>query len=119
MTPRRYHHLASLAGDSLLEPRPQPYRLGVPYEDSEEKAVYVVTNHAGFACYVGQTRPRRALNGAAGIRLQQHLKEDSKRNEWAEFWVLPLNWSTKPTIVDWYEWTVAGRLLIPLRHQKR
>jgi hypothetical protein len=34
------------------------------------------------------------------------------------FWVLPLKWSTKPTIIDWYERTVAARLMVPLRHRR-
>ncbi|SFF93055.1 hypothetical protein SAMN05216251_1404 [Actinacidiphila alni] len=119
MTPARYRYLADLAGGNLLASWPVPHSLRAPYDGDEEKAVYIVANREGLACYVGQTRPARAWTGAAGIRLSQHMAEPSKRDEWDSFWVLPLKWSTKPTIVDWYEATVAARLMVPLRHRRR
>ncbi|MEV8547272.1 hypothetical protein [Streptomyces sp. NPDC051572] len=79
--------------------------------------MYVVVNRDGLACYAGQTRPTKAWTGAAGIRLNQHMVESSKREEWDSFWVLPLTWSTKPTIVNWYESTVAARLMLLLRRR--
>ena len=118
MTERRYLYLANLAGDNLLTYRPVAYRLNEPYDGDEEKAVYVAVNQDGLACYAGQTRPARSWTGAAGIRLRQHAQEASKRDGWAMFWVLPLKWSTKPTIIDWYERTIAARLMVPLRHRR-
>ena len=118
MTPARYYYLASLAGDNLLTHHPIAYNVNGPYDGDEEKAVYVIADRDGLACYAGQTRPAKSWTGAAGIRLAQHLTEPSKRLEWDTFWVLPLKWSTKPTIVDWYEGTVAARLMLPLRHRQ-
>lgn len=118
MTKSRYLYLADLAGGNLLESRPIAHDFKTPYDGDEEKAVYVVVNRDGLACYTGQTRPIRSWTGAAGIRLKQHRAKPSKRDEWDTFWVLPLKWSTKPTIVDWYESTVAARLMLPLRHRQ-
>ncbi|MBR7824832.1 hypothetical protein KDK95_00825 [Actinospica sp. MGRD01-02] len=118
MTRSRYLYLADLAGDNLLVSRPIAHNVNMPYDGDEEKAVYVVANRDGLACYAGQTRPSRSWTGAAGIRLKQHLAERSKRDEWDTFWVLPLKWSTKPAIIDWYERTVATRLMLPLRHHR-
>jgi hypothetical protein len=115
MTRTLYLHFADLAGDNLLTRRPIAHSLNEPYGGDEEKAVYIAVNRDGLACYAGQTRPVRSWNGAAGIRLKQHLLEPSKCEAWHSFWVLPLKWSTKPTIVNWYERTVAVRLMLPLR----
>lgn len=118
MTATRYRYLAGLAGDNLLASHPIAHSLDMPYDGDEEKAVYVAVNHEGLACYAGQTRPIRSWTGAAGIRLKQHLAEPSKLGEWDSFWALPLKWSTKPSIVNWYENTVAARLMLPLRHRR-
>lgn len=118
MTRSRYLYLADLAGDNLLASRPVAQNIDRPYDGDEEKAVYVVVNRDGLACYAGQTRPAKSWTGAAGIRLNQHMVEPSKRDEWDSFWVLPLKWSTKPTIVNWYERTGAARLMLPLRHRR-
>jgi hypothetical protein len=118
MTERRYHYLASLAGKHLLDHRPVPYLLGRPYDGEEEKAVYIVVNHDDLACYGGQTRPTKCWTGATGVRLGQHLREESKRREWKAFWVIPLKWATGPDIVNWYEDTVTARLGLPLRRSR-
>lgn len=117
MTSDRYRYLAGLAQDNLLTYRPIAYSVSGLYDGEEEKAVYVAANCDGLACYTGQTRPSKSWTGAAGIRLRQHLTDLSKQLEWDTFWVFPLKWSTKPTVVDWYEDTVAARLMLPLRQR--
>ncbi|AMM31623.1 hypothetical protein SA2016_0937 [Sinomonas atrocyanea] len=119
MTPERYEALAGLAGSWLEERRCAPLDLD---EDSgrEERAVYVVVNHDGDACYCGRTRPTRSLRrGAAATRLRQHTAgAGSKREEWRAYWVLPLRPSTPDPIVDALERTVAARLGLPLQNRR-
>ncbi|WP_411575667.1 hypothetical protein [Streptomyces mutabilis] len=120
ITDTRYAMLAQLAGQWLLEERPEPIRIG---EDSgyEDKAIYVVVNREGLACYCGRTAPTRMLpRGAAAIRLHQHVSHTrSKKEEWAEYWVIPLSSATPDHVVSDLERTVAARLGIPLVHRAR
>ncbi|TDD03135.1 hypothetical protein E1181_21400 [Saccharopolyspora terrae] len=118
MTPDRYAGLARLAGPWLEEYRDCPILLD-QCSGSEQRAVYVVVNEDGRACYCGKTRPTRVLrHGAAVIRLRQHTRlGSSKREEWAAYWVLPLLPETPDTFVDWLERTIAARLGLPLRNR--
>ncbi|MFI7640554.1 hypothetical protein [Nonomuraea sp. NPDC049400] len=119
MTTERYAVLARLARPWLEEFRCCP--LGVE-EDSgrEERAVYIVINADGMACYCGQTRPTRVLGrGAALARLRRHTTEArSKREEWARYWVLPLLPDTPDEFVDWLERAVQARLGLPRRNRR-
>jgi hypothetical protein len=114
MTPERYAAFARLALPWLEESRCCP--LGIE-EDSgrEERAVYIVVNADGMACYAGRTRPTRLLHrGAAAIRLHRHTTgARSKREAWARYWVLPLQPDTPDEFVDWLERTVQARLGLP------
>ncbi|MEV8323532.1 hypothetical protein [Kitasatospora sp. NPDC056731] len=120
ITDDRYAMLARLAGQWLAELQPEPIPIG---EDSgyENKAIYIVANRRGNACYCGKTAPTRALSrGAAATRLSQHVnRSTSKREEWAEYWVIPLRDTTPDHVVSALERTVAARLGIPLVHRKR
>lgn len=119
MTPDRYEALAQLAGPWLEEYRCCPLDIG---EDSgrEERAVYIVVNSDGLACYCGKTRPTRFLRrGAAVTRLLEHTaRAPSKREEWAAYWVLPLLPDTPDEFVDWLERTVQARLGLPRRNRR-
>lgn len=120
ITDDRYAMLARLAGQWLVEPQPEPIPIG---EDSgyEDKAIYIAVNRNGNACYCGKTAPTRALNrGAAATRLSQHINTStSKRDEWVEYWVIPLRDATPGHVVSALERTVAARLGIPLVHRTR
>lgn len=119
MTPERYEALAGLAKPWLEEVRCAPLDID---EDSgrEERAVYVVVNNDGVACYCGKTRPTRFLRrGAAADRLRQHTAgADSKREEWRAYWVLPLLPNTPDPFVDELERTVAARLGLPRQNRR-
>jgi hypothetical protein len=81
MTDARYAMLAQLAGHWLAEERPEPILIG---DDSgyEGKAVYVVVNREGLACYCGKTAPTRMLRrGAAATRLHQHISRTRSKKE--------------------------------------
>ena len=117
MTEERYRVLAGLAGAALTELRPYPVAVGQPSGD-ERKAVYVGVNVSGFACYGGQTRPTRVFTNAAGRRIGRHLRDDSKRSEWAEYWTFPLADDTHPDDVDTFERAVCARLGLPLRNHR-
>lgn len=122
LTTTSYRHFASLAGEWLLEERPIPVQLGSPSaaeQHGERKAIYIVVNTDGTCCYVGQTRPRERFFNAAAARLRQHLAEESKRAQWAAYWVIPLLDNTPRHIVDLMERRIASRLLVPLRHTRR
>ncbi|MFD5610517.1 hypothetical protein [Kitasatospora sp. NPDC127060] len=120
ITDARYAMLGQLAGPWLAEPQPEPIPIG---EDSgyENKAIYIVVNRRGNACYCGKTAPTRALNrGAAATRLSQHVNgSTSKREDWVEYWVIPLRDATPGHVVAALEKTVAARLGIPLVHRRR
>ncbi|MFJ2825971.1 hypothetical protein ACIO7M_33460 [Streptomyces toxytricini] len=120
ITETRYAMLARLAGRWLAEDRPEPVSIG---ENSgyEDKAIYIVANREGLACYCGQTAPTRMLTrGAAATRLHQHVSRTrSKKEEWAEYWVIPLSSATPAHVVSDLERTVAARLGIPLVHRAR
>ncbi|MFE6461496.1 hypothetical protein ACFVP0_29050 [Streptomyces cinereoruber] len=120
VTDTRYVMLAGLAGQWLVEERPEPVPIG---ENSgyEDKAIYIVANHRGLACYCGRTAPTRVLTrGAAATRLQQHVSRTrSKKEEWAEYWVIPLDSTTPDHVVSDLERTVAARLGVPLVHRAR
>ncbi|WP_234367285.1 hypothetical protein [Streptomyces pluripotens] len=92
-----------------------------PGSRASGKAVYIAVNRNGNACYCGKTRPTRALNrGAAATRLSQHInRSTSKRDEWVEYWVIPLRDATPDHVVSAVEKTVAARLGIPLVHRTR
>lgn len=119
MTPDRYAALAHLARPWLEEFRCCP--LGID-EDSgqEERAVYIVVNADGMACYAGRTRPTRLpRRGAAVSRLRQHTASArSKYEEWARCWVLPLQPDTPDEFVDWLERTVQARLGLPRQNRR-
>lgn len=119
MTPDRYAALARLAHPWLEEFRCCPIAIE---EDSgrEERAVYIVVNGNGFACYCGQTRPNRLLQrGATLTRIQQHTAyARSKREEWARYWLLPLRPDTPDERVDWIERTVQARLGLPRQNRR-
>lgn len=119
MTPDRYDALAQLARPWLEEHRCCPLKLG---EDSgrEERAVYIVVNSHGMACYCGQTRPTRLLQrGATITRIRQHTTgARSKREEWAAYWVLPLSPETPDEFVNWLERMVTARLGLPRRNRR-
>ncbi len=119
MTPDRYAVFARLARPWLEEFRCCP--LGIE-EDSgrEERAVYIVVNADGMACYCGRTRPTRPLRrGAAVARLRRHTTgARSKREEWARYWVLPLQPDTPDEFVDWLERTVQARLGLPRQNRR-
>jgi len=87
----------------------------------EDKAIYIAVNRNGNARYCGRTTPTRALNrGAAATRLSQHINgSTSKRDEWVEYWVIPLSDATPGHVVSALEETVAARLGIPLVHRTR
>ncbi|MEU5383939.1 hypothetical protein [Kitasatospora cineracea] len=118
ITVERYAMLARLAGPWLADPQPEPIPIG---QDSgyENKAIYVAVNRNGDACYCGRTAPTRALNrGAAATRIGQHVNGNaSKRDEWVEYWVVPLRDVTPGHVVSALEKTVAARLGIPLVHR--
>jgi hypothetical protein len=120
ITATRYAMLAQLAGQWLAEERPEPVPIG-QNSGYEDKAIYVVANQEGLACYCGRTAPRRILTrGAAAIRLHQHVsRARSKKEEWAEYWVIPLSSATPDHVVSSLERTVAARLGIPLVHRAR
>ena len=117
-----YLHLASLAEGWLLELRPTPEVLGIasswrqPRGD-EARAIYVVVNGEGNCCYVGQTRPSNKSENVAALRLRQHLREPSKRENWSSYWVIPLRAETPDSFVNLLERRVALRLMVPLRHR--
>lgn len=121
MTEPCYLYLSSLAGKWLLETRPNSEKLGTlsswsnPRGD-EARAVYIVVNRHGKCCYVGQTRPTRRAENVTAVRLGQHLKESSKRENWSNYWVIPLRSDTPNHVVDLLEKQIAVRLMIPLRH---
>ncbi|MFH8469511.1 hypothetical protein [Streptomyces sp. NPDC017991] len=119
MTPDRYTVLARLAHPWLEEFRCCPLAIG---EDSgrEERAVYIVVNADGMACYCGRTRPTRLLHhGAAVTRLRRHTTDArSKREEWAKYWVVPLLPYTPDEFVDQLERTVQARLGLPRRNRR-
>lgn len=119
MTPDRYAAFARLARPWLEERRCCPFDIG---EDSgrEERAVYIVVNADGLACYCGRTRPTRPLHrGAAVARLRRHTTDArSKREEWARYWVLPLQPDTPDEFVDWLERTIQARLGLPRRNHR-
>ncbi|WP_344406906.1 hypothetical protein [Streptomyces longisporus] len=108
-----------MAGPWLEEYRCCPFSLG---DDSghEERAVYIVVNADDMACYAGRTRPTRLLRrGAAVTRLRGHTTgAHSKREEWARYWVLPLQPDTPDEFVDWLERTVQARLGLPRRNRR-
>ncbi|MFB6900600.1 hypothetical protein [Streptomyces hydrogenans] len=118
VTDARYTMLTRLAGQWLAEERPEPVPIG---ENSgyEDKAVYVAVNRRGLACYCGRTAPTRMLTrGAAATRISQHVgRTRSKREEWTEYWVIPLSSLTPDHAVSELERTVAARLGIPLVHR--
>ncbi|GGX29181.1 hypothetical protein GCM10010353_50380 [Streptomyces chryseus] len=119
MTPDRYAAFARLARLWLEEFRCCP--LGIDEESGrEERAVYIVVNAADMACYVGKTRPTRLVHrGAAVTRLRQHTTgARSKREEWASYWVLPLQPDTPDEFVDWLERTVQARLGLPRQNRR-
>ncbi|MFD0068368.1 hypothetical protein [Streptomyces sp. NPDC056690] len=120
MADDRYAMLARLAGQWLAEPQPEPILIG---QDSgyENKAIYIAVNRNGNACYCGQTAPTRALNrGAVATRISQHINGNaSKRDEWVEYWVIPLRAATPGHVVSALEKTVAARLGIQLVHRTR
>lgn len=119
MNEERYTMLAGLAGRWLEEHRPAP----VPMTSrsvaagGEQRALYVVVNAEGYACYAGQTRPPSAGSGVASRRLGHHLREQSKRQEWAAFWVLPLRDDTPDGVVNSLERDVCARLSVPLQNR--
>ncbi|WP_316782828.1 hypothetical protein [Streptomyces sasae] len=119
MTPIRYAALAQLASPWLVEPVCCPLVLS---EDCgrEERAVYIVVNADGMACYCGRTRPAGLQpRGAAVNRLRRHTTEArSKRDEWARYWVLPLQPDTPDEFVDWLERTVQARLGLPRQNRR-
>ncbi|MFE4336574.1 hypothetical protein ACFRQM_46730 [Streptomyces sp. NPDC056831] len=119
MTPDRYAAFARLARPWLEEFRCCP--LGIK-EDSgrEERAVYIVVNADGMACYAGRTRPTRLLHrGAAVTRLRRHVTgARSKQEEWARYWVLPLQPDTPDEFVNWLERTVQARLGLPRQNRR-
>jgi hypothetical protein len=117
MTAARYTDLARLAGPWLIEPRPVSC-VAHETDGGEEKAVYVAVNHAGYACYAGQTRPRPMGTGAAWRRVDRHLREPVKAEEWAAFWVLPLRHDTPKAALDALEADVCARLGVPLRNMR-
>lgn len=58
--------------------------------------------------------------GTAASRLHQHVSRTrSKKEEWAEHWVIPLSSATPDHVVSDLERTVAARLGIPLVHRAR
>ncbi|MFI1377729.1 hypothetical protein ACH4UY_37845 [Streptomyces longwoodensis] len=120
ITDTRYAMLAQLAGQWLLEERPEPILIGENC-GCEDKAVYVVVNREGLACYCGRTAPTRMLTrGAAATRLRQHVSRTrSKEEEWVKYWVIPLSSATPDHVVSDLERTVAARLGIPLVHRAR
>jgi hypothetical protein len=117
-----YLHLAGLAGPWLAEARPHPESLNAllaprpSHTSNEIKAIYIVTNRHGNACYVGQTRPTHSNGDAAARRLRQHLTDPSKRREWQCYWVLPLLDETPAGVLDALEKAICLRLAVPLRH---
>ncbi|MEU6089308.1 hypothetical protein ABZ865_21320 [Streptomyces sp. NPDC047085] len=115
-----YAMLARLAGQWLVEPQPEPIPIG---ENSgyEDKAIYIVVNRNGNACYCGKAAPTRALTrGPTATRLSRHVNGNkSKRDEWVEYWVIPLRETTPDHVVSALEKTVAARLGIPLVHRTR
>ncbi|POX57508.1 hypothetical protein C3492_43205 [Streptomyces sp. Ru62] len=120
ITDTRYAMLAQLAGQWLVEERPEPILVG-GNSGYEVKAIYIVVNREGLACYCGRTAPTRLLTrGAAATRLNQHVSRTrSKKEEWAEYWVIPLSSATPDHVVSDLERTVAARLGIPLVHRAR
>ncbi|MBZ6295903.1 hypothetical protein ACWCQJ_34625 [Streptomyces olivaceus] len=119
MTPDRYAAFARLAHSWLEEFRCCPLSIE---EDSgrEARAVYIVINADGMACYAGRTRPTRPQHrGAAVARLRRHRTgAHSKREEWARYWVLPLRPDTPDEFVDWLERTVQARLGLPRQNHR-
>ncbi|GJF30294.1 hypothetical protein KNE206_29940 [Kitasatospora sp. NE20-6] len=120
ITDDRYAMLTRLAGPWLAEPLPEPIPIG-QNSGHENKAIYIAVNRNGNACYCGQTAPTRGLNrGAAATRINQHINSNvSKRDEWVEYWVIPLRDVTPSHVVSVLEKTVAARLGIPLVHRTR
>ncbi|MGW5096324.1 hypothetical protein ACWEQ1_17325 [Streptomyces nodosus] len=120
ITDTRYAMLAQFAGQWLVEERPEPVPIG-DNSGYEDKAIYVVANREGLACYCGRTAPRRMLTrGAAATRLHQHVSRTrSKKEEWAEYWVIPLSSATPDHVVSDLERTMAARLGVPLVHRAR
>ncbi|MEU9062455.1 hypothetical protein AB0D13_27205 [Streptomyces sp. NPDC048430] len=120
ITDARYAMLARLAGQWLAEERPEPILIG-DNSGYEDKAIYVVVNGEGLACYCGRTAPSRMLpRGAAATRLHQHVSRTrSKKEAWVEYWVIPLSSATPDHVVSELERTVAARLGIPLVHRAR
>jgi len=112
----RYLALAALAGVYLLDHWVDTFAASEPSGD-EERAVYVVENGAGLACYAGQSR-RGPQAGAAGRRVGEHMREPSKASEWARYWVFPLKADTPDAVVDTFERAVAVRLGLPLRNRR-
>lgn len=120
ITEDRYTMLARLAGQWLAEPQPEPIPIGTD-SGYEDKAIYIAVNRHGNACYCGKTAPTRSLSrGAAATRLSQHISAStSKREEWVEYWVIPLRHATPGHVVSALEKSVAARLGIPLVHRAR
>ncbi|CAM5289212.1 hypothetical protein GCM10010329_81150 [Streptomyces spiroverticillatus] len=119
MAPDRYTAFARLASPWLEEFRCCPLDIR---EDSgrEERAVYIVVNSEGLACYCGQTRPARPqCRGVAAARLHDHRTTSrSKHDEWARYWILPLLPDTPDEFVDRLERTVQARLGLPRRNRR-
>lgn len=113
----RYRELAGLAGEWLEAYIDGPLRVG-DSSGHEERAIYVVENGMGMACYAGQTHPADVSRGVAGVRIRQHLREPSKAAEWELYWVIPLRPGTPDVTVDHLEHLVCSRLGLPVRNRR-
>jgi len=117
MTEGRYRMLATLAGSDLLVARPYAVSIG-ELSAGEQKAIYAAVNLSGYVCYVGQTQPSSRSDHVASGRINQHLTSESKREEWAAYWVIPLQESTSAAKVFRLEREVCARLGLPVRNRR-
>ena len=120
VTPRVYGELVTLAGAAADDPSgcwatsfALPLARAALPEDAP-MAVYVAENRAGRACYVGKFERCGAGRARDGVRLAEHLREESKAQEWARVWVVPLREDTSHGAVLGLEAAVAARLGLPV-----
>ena len=118
MTEARYQMIAGLIGPSLSEIRCEPIPINSPSGD-EQKALYVIVNHAGYICYGGRTSRQSSQAASKRIR-REHLQDAAKRENWSAYWVFPLKPDTSTAKMRQLEREMVSRLGLSLvRYARR
>lgn len=69
-------------------------------------AVYIVTDESGEVVYVGSV----ARRGSVRSRMIEHLREEVKRKDWRDVWIVPLKVETQKERVRFLEGRIGRRL---------